>query len=607
MAGLFEELKRRNVVRVGVAYLVISWVLVEVSDTIAPMMALPDWAPRLVLFVLIIGLPVALFLSWAYELTPEGVKKTHEVDADASITHSTGRKLDRMIIGALVVAVAFLVYDRTSGPPAPTAPPAVEAEPAAEGPKTIAVLPFADMSPDQSQEYFADGISEELLNVLVRVEGLRVSSRTSSFSFKGKDTPIPEIAAALNVDHILEGSVRSQGNRVRITAQLIDVKTDSHLWSASFDRELDDIFAIQDEIAAAIVAALKVALIGEAGPLVEASTQNMEAYNLYLRGLHQLALRTPQSFEAAIDVLEQAIALDPDFADAYSTLSRVFYVAPRYSPDIPFAEAAERGRAAARTAIQLAPDDPKALTTSAMAKLVLDWDFEGAEMDFKRAVALSPNDSELHNFYGDYLRNVFDFEKAIEIEGRAAELDPLFPVNWTDLGFTYQLAGEYDNAVAAYERALAIDPRRDSALEGLVLTYWHAGRIDEAKRALANLIAAYPDSFHPAYYRPVFAILDGDNDRASQLIADFMAFPGVRESNPVSIAELYYLAGDVDQTVTWLESAYEARSYELLGQFAVTDPRNPPDDPRILEIFERPGLKKLMDLRRRNLGLDTAQ
>ncbi len=230
MGNLFSELKRRNVVRVGIAYLVISWVLIEVSDTIAPMMALPDWAPRLVLFVLIIGLPVALFLSWAYELTPEGVKKTHEVDADASITHSTGRKLDRMIIGALVVAVAFLVYDRTSGPPAPTAPPAVEAEPTAEGPKTIAVLPFADMSPDQSQEYFADGISEELLNVLVRVEGLRVSSRTSSFSFKGKDTPIPEIAAALNVDHILEGSVRSQGNRVRITAQLIDVKTDSHLW-----------------------------------------------------------------------------------------------------------------------------------------------------------------------------------------------------------------------------------------------------------------------------------------------------------------------------------------------------------------------------------------
>ena len=610
MRDLYSELKRRNVVRVGAAYLVMGWVIMQIVDVLAQTLVLPDWFAKTVLVLLLVGMPLALFFSWAFELTPQGVKKTAEVDADTSITPSTGRKLDRMIIAALVIAVAFLVYDRVSTPPpVEEAPPLAEAGPAAEAKavKTIAVLPFVDMSPEKNQEYFADGISEELLNVLVRVEGLRVSSRTSSFSFKGKGTPIPEIAAALKVDHILEGSVRSQGNRVRITAQLIDVKTDSHLWSQTFDRELDDIFAIQDEISQAIVAALKMTLIGEGGPLVETSTRDMEAYNLYLRGLHQMARRTPESLKAAIELLDQAIVLDPQFADAYTTLGRVYYVVPFYTLEISFREAAEKGREATKRAIALAPDDPKALATSAITKSTFGWDFEGAARDFEKAFALSPNDPEIVNFYGDFLRDVMDLDRALEIEGRAVDLDPLSPIYWTDLGLTYEIAGNHDQAAAAFGRALAIDPGREIALEGLVYTHLRAGRIDEAKRRFKNLAAALPEASGVAYYRAVLAILDGDKEGPAKWIENYLQHPGVQESYPVSIAELYYFSGDIERTVVWLERAYERRNFGLLTRYEFNDPRALPDEPRILEILGRPGLKELMDLRRKNLGLDEAQ
>jgi len=261
--SLYHELKRRNVFRVGIAYLALSWLLTEVSGTLFPAFGIPDWGVRFVVIVFALGFVPALIISWVYELTPEGLKREKDVVRDTSITHLTARRLDVFTIGLIVVALAFILFDRLWLSPrleqlTATAAEAVTdsvqtaaPEPAEHQypPNSIAVLPFVNMSDDPGNEYFSDGISEELLNLLAKIPELRVISRSSAFSFKGKDFDMPTIAAQLNVAHVLEGSVRKAGNQVRITAQLIEASTDTHLWSETYDRTLDDIFSIQDEIA----------------------------------------------------------------------------------------------------------------------------------------------------------------------------------------------------------------------------------------------------------------------------------------------------------------------------------------------------------------------
>jgi TolB-like protein len=291
--SLFDELKRRNVFRVGFAYLVLGWVLLQVVDVVLPILELPDWVARLVLLLLSVGFPIVLIFAWAFELTPEGIKREKDVDRSQSITPQTGRKLDRVVIGILAVAVIVLLLDRfretrvtnVTEPENVSGPIVVPDSDSTRAETSIAVLPFLNMSDDENNEYFSDGISEELLNVLVRIEGLRVPSRTSSFNFKGSDKNIAEIGRELKVDHVLEGSVRKAGDRIRVTAQLIDVKTDTHLWSDSYTRQVDDIFAVQDEIAKAIVTALQITLSGEEQNSISShSTSNVAAYNKYLQG-----------------------------------------------------------------------------------------------------------------------------------------------------------------------------------------------------------------------------------------------------------------------------------------------------------------------------------
>ncbi len=322
MSSLFAELKRRNVVRVGIAYVILGWVIIQVADTVFPQFGFPEWTNQFVTIVIALGLPIALLLSWAFEMTPQGVMKTEEVDADASITHNTGQKLNVIIGAALVAALAFIAW-QNMGPSADEGELVVTETP---GVQTIAVMPFADMSAAGDQEYFGDGIAEELLNVLVKIDGLRVTSRTSSFAFKGQSgISLAEIGKALNVDHVLEGSVRTSGDMVRITAQLIDVRTDTHLWSETYDRSISNIFAIQDEISHAIVDALKVTLGTGNETMVEIATTSSKAYNLYLRGLYEFAQRFEQrlaALEKAIPLFTAATVIDPDYADAFAILGR---------------------------------------------------------------------------------------------------------------------------------------------------------------------------------------------------------------------------------------------------------------------------------------------
>ena len=322
--SFFNELKRRNVFKVGITYIFMAWLVLQVTDVILNNIEAPGWVFHVLLLFLIIGFAFALFFAWAFELTPDGLKREHEVDRSQSITHKTGRKIDRAIIALLVVGVAFLVADNyvfdEATKPAPVAeeasPPVEES---AQGYDSIGVLPFANISNDPDQDYFSDGISEELLNALAKLKNLQVAARTSSFAFKGLNHDIMEIGKKLNVDTVLEGSVRRSGTRLRITAQLIDVANGYHLWSETYDRELTDVFAVQDEITTAIVTALRVHFdTGETPALPTVGATNMSAYDAYLKGRHKYQELGSASLREALTLFRAATDADPEFAPAWA-------------------------------------------------------------------------------------------------------------------------------------------------------------------------------------------------------------------------------------------------------------------------------------------------
>jgi len=335
MPSLFSELNRRNVFRVAVAYAVAAWLVLQIADLLLDNIEAPPWVIQSLFVVVGVGFVFALIFSWVYELTPQGLVRESEVAAGHSITAHTAKKLNYVTIALLLLAVGYLLLDRfVLESPVQTATPAdsenLSQEPPAATvrPNSIAILPFSDLSENGDQAYFSDGIAEELLNLLAHVDGLEVASRTSSFAFKGQNRAIPDIAAELKVANILEGSVRKAGNRVRITAQLIDTRDDRHLWSDTFDRELVDIFAIQDEIATAIVNALKNQLGVRAAPdsiVVKAATGNLDAYELYLKGRNLFIAR--QNLDQAIELFQRAIELDPNYARAWEGLAAAQRVA----------------------------------------------------------------------------------------------------------------------------------------------------------------------------------------------------------------------------------------------------------------------------------------
>ena len=319
--SFFEELRRRNVYRVGVGYAIVSWLLLQVIDVVLPIMGVPDWVPGLILTMLAVGFPMALIFAWAYEMTPEGLKREKEVDRSQSITDQTARKLDRIIIGVLVVAVGMLLVDKFLLTEMAVVPEETVAEtsdvstaPVDQSP-SIAVLPFLNMSDDESSTYFSDGLADTLLHMLAQIRELRVAARTSSFQFRDKAMDIGEIGRSLKVGTVLEGSVQRSGNKIRVTAQLIDVGNGYHLWSGNFDRNLDDVFEIQDEIAREVVTALKVSLLGEpAETLDQEQTEVVAAYTEYLLAIDELNSVSFESLSNAVAHLQEAIRLDPNLS-----------------------------------------------------------------------------------------------------------------------------------------------------------------------------------------------------------------------------------------------------------------------------------------------------
>ncbi len=423
--SLIAELKRRNVFRVGAAYAIVAWLLVEVASVVLPTFEAPDWVMKVLTFLVILGFPLALIFAWAFELTPKGIKRETAVDPAESITSKTGRKLDFAIIGLLAVAVVYFAVDKfVLEADTELTEATAEQVPAAESvarEKSIAVLPFVNMSSDPEQEYFSDGISEEILNVLAQVPGLRVASRTSAFTFKGDNRNIGEIAAILKVNHVLEGSVRKSGNRVRIAAQLIDASNEKHLWSETYDRELIDIFAIQSEIARAVARKIKIELSPEKEALL-ANTQAVdpEAHEAYLRGQYEAAKFTADSYTRAMEHYQRALLADPEYAPAYAGLANAYFMLGQPLVVLPHHEAMPEAKSAALKALELDPSLPDAYTALAHVTWMYEWDWKTADQMFRRAIELNPNSAHARSIYGIYLSSMGQHEEAIAEGDRVA-------------------------------------------------------------------------------------------------------------------------------------------------------------------------------------------
>ncbi|MEE4172932.1 MAG: tetratricopeptide repeat protein [Xanthomonadales bacterium] len=467
--SFFTELKRRNVFRATLAYAVFAWLLLQVVEFVLELVGSPDWVLRVLVVLAIAGLPAVAVFSWAFEITPEGVRREKDVDRSASQRPETGQRLNQITLVSVVMLVAFLVADwffvgdeeadkgvahsPAAGPEvAIDASPAPDTAPAeADDRVSVAVLPFTNMSPDPDNEYFADGISEELLNVLVAIEGLRVPSRTSSFSFKGVATDIREIADALAVDHVLEGSVRKAGNQVRITAQLIDVSTDTHLWSETYDRELEDIFAIQDEIAGHIVKALKLTLDLDTP---QPPTSDLEAYTLFLQGRELLRQRDAKGLLQAADLLEEATGRDPEFADAWAARSMVQIVLPGYVKEdiLDYTPAA---RDFAERALALNPTHPEAMLALGQISNI-SGDNRKALLRLEAVVREHPGHSTAQLWLAIGLLEAGYLEEAFQHISRALESDPVHPTILDWYSRIAQMAGRPELAVAPAERALQL-------------------------------------------------------------------------------------------------------------------------------------------------------
>ena len=474
--SLFEELKRRNVLRVAAAYVVASWLVIQVVETIFPAFGFGDAAIRIATIVLAIGLIPALILAWAFEITPEGLKKEKDVDRSQSITPHTGKKLDRMIMVALALALGYFALDKfVLSPQREAAQQQQQVEQLASateearqegrsealvesyGEKSIAVLPFVDMSPDKDQEYMSDGIAEELLNLLAKIPELRVISRSSAFSFKGKDIDIPTIAEQLNVAHILEGSIRKAGDRIRITTQLIEARSDTHLWSETYDRVLDDIFGIQDEIAQKVVDELKFTLLDDTP---QAAQTDPEAYEQYLVGQHLMHQRTKASIEQATIHFERALHKDPAYAPAHAATAVAWMLlqdSARTYGDLPLEEAVAKALPAAQRALELDPDLAEAHAAMGFIQFQ-QQNFEETLNSWNRAVDLNPNFALVYSWRGILLGDIGKYQQELESLRAATELDPLSVNVLNNYAMALFQRGRYDESDNFMQRIKAIGP-----------------------------------------------------------------------------------------------------------------------------------------------------
>jgi len=507
--SLLAELKRRNVFKVGAAYVVAAWLIIQFSDILLDNMGAPSWVLNAIMLVLAIGFVVTLFAAWAFELTPEGIKRESEVSREQSITGQTGKKLNHAIVVLLVLAVAYLLFDKFSAPePASTATVsgAVEtaesvqpdAGPVAEpqvSRRSIAVLPFDNRSPDANDAYFTDGIHDDLLTNLSRISALKVISRTSVNKYKGTQKTIPEIAAELGVANVMEGAVQRAGNQVRINVQLIDARTDEHLWAEIFDRELtaNNLFAIQSEISEAIAEALAATLSPEEKQRInQMPTENLAAYEAYLKGRQLLVNRNSAELELATKEFEKAVDLDPGFALAWIGVADSYNLLGVYGT-FPESEGLAIRKDAIDRALQI--DDQLGEAYASLGSYFSATDqWPRAEESFIKAIELNPNYATAWHWYSNELKDFpLRIDESIEYAMKAVELDPSSPVIRSNLADSYEAKGLYSIAEQHFKRVADLDPEYVTSWSSLGAMYlFDMGRFADSLEFIDKAVTLDP-------------------------------------------------------------------------------------------------------------------
>jgi TolB-like protein/Flp pilus assembly protein TadD len=580
--NFFAELKRRNVYKVAVAYAIVGWLLVQIATQVFPFLEIPNWIVRWVIVLVAAGFPIALVIAWAFELTPEGIKRTEDVDLAASARQP--RKytwIFVVIVGAALSVGLFFIgryTGRTTTSAAGTELPA----------KSIAVLPFESLSEDKSNAYFAEGVQDEILTRLAKVADLKVISRTSTQHFKSAPDNLPQIAKQLGVTNILEGSVQKANDQVRVNVQLINALTDAHLWAETYDRKLTDIFAVESDIAKTIAETLQAKLTGsEKTAMSKKPTANPEAYELYLKGRFFWNKRTAADLRKSIEYFNQAIAKDPGYAQAYAALAQSWKLLPAFNGGAPN-DCFPQAEAAAKKALAL--DDTSSTAHAALASLkgLNGFDYPGAIAEYERTLQLNPNDATARQWFAnDALANVGQTEREIAELKRAVELDPLSLVINSNLGVAYIHAGRLDEAIAQLRKTVELDGTFYYARYNLAQALELKGLIPEATAEYQKTMSMTEDPVPLGMLGRLYA-LHGQKDEALKILQK------LREKREQGYTAAYSLAliniglGDLNEALNCLEQGHREHDGFNIGPIHV-DPLLAPlhGDPRFEALAER--------------------
>ena len=573
MERFLSELKRRNVLRVAAFYAAAGWLLVQIATQVLPVFDAPTWTMRVVVVAVVLGFPFALVFSWFYELTPEGLKRENEIDRSQSITRSTGRKLDRWIIGVLAAAVVALLANQFVPP-----------QRMALAGKAIAVLPLVNDTGDPNNEYFSDGLSEELISALAQIKELKVIGRTSSFHFKNTNEESKVIGAALGVGYLLEGSVRKSAGRARIAVNLVRAADGANAWSQIYDRTLPDIFAVQAEIAQSVAGALKVALLGDADKNPDApSNQNVDAYTAYLQGRYYEQRYTAADLRKAIGFYDAAIRSDPHYALAYAALSKSWWALGDITGE-DVAEANRKARVAAERAVAEDPNSAEGHSALGQILVSVDRNAKGAEAEFRRAAELAPASADpkigLSSIIGDFGQ----IEEAVELLQQAVRLEPLTTNAHFDLARLLTSLGRYDEAAQSARKAIELQPGGAGTWEMLALVEAKRGDGEAALKAAAQ----ETDPDWRAYAMALAQQARGDAVAADAALNALIA--GHSDDMSFQIAAVYAFRGDADKTFEWLDRAYEKHDPGIMAIIDNPFTRELRSDPRFAAFCKKVGL-----------------
>ena len=573
----FGELKRRNVYKVAVAYGVVGWLLIQVATQVFPFLEIPNWAIRLVILVIAVGFPVALLIAWAFELTPEGIKRTEVADAARQHSHG-GVWIVVVLVAATLSLGLFLLGRYTAGRGTTRLSEVATVVPG----KSIAVLPLINESGDPKDEYFSDGLSEELIAALAQISGLKVIGRSSSFRFKDRTEEPKTIGEKLGVSTLLEGTVRKQGDRVRIVAELINAADGIEVWNRTFDHELKDIFAVQQEIAKAVAESLRVTLLGSEEKSAQMATNSVEAHNAYLQGHFYSVRRNAEDYRKAIDYFDQAIQLDPNYALAYAERSEVWTVMGDLTGQR--STAFSKARSDAEKAVAIAPSLAEAHAALGWVRAFTEWKFAEGLSELQRAKELSPANPTANDLLARVIVYTGRMEEAERQARQAVELDPLSAATQFTLGRVLFYAGKLDEAYAAGRKMAELYPSASSSHRWQVLVAVQRG---DGETALREAQLEPDDSIRP-FQLALAQYVRGDRKAADAALADLIA--NSRDGLAYQVSQVYAVRGEVDKAFEWLQIAFDNHDGGMPS--LLVDPllRSLRDDPRYKNLLAKLGL-----------------